>query len=217
MLMRVRRQLATEAPIAVAVLTAVAVVATVSSQQHPVVSVLTCGLGLVTYRGVVALARESRRRRREETSPERLVGMREWERIQWEEVGRELDRSRRHGRSFVLLRVIRAGAGLNGSPRRADDLYRDVVRSIDRVWTRRGDVYLLLPECTRTMAEDLVRRVSTETPELMSADQVCIAAFPEDGVTQGALLRVLDGSDDERTRVLESVTTFGAQQRKATM
>ena len=218
MLMRVRRQLAAETPLAVAVLTAVAVVATVSAGQHPFVSLLTCGLGLATYNGVVALARESRQRRREEISPERLVGMREWERIQWEEVGRELDRSRRHGRPFVLLRLAGAGAARNGSTRRrAEDIYRDAVRSIDRVWTRRGDVYLLLPECTRAMAEELVRRVNRDTPDLMVPEQVFIAAFPEDGVTQGALLKVLDGADDDRSRALESVATLAPHRREATM
>jgi hypothetical protein len=217
MLMRVRRQLATEAPLTVAVLTAVAVGTAVSAGLHPLICVLTCGLGLIAYNGVVTLARESRQRRREEASPERLVGMREWERLQWEEVGRELDRSRRHGRSFVLLRVIGAGAGLNGSARhhRAEDLYRDAVRSIDRVWTRRGDVYLLLPECTRAMAVDLVQRLAHETSDLVTPDQVSIAAFPEDGVTQGALLRVLDGVDDDRTPALEAVATFAPQPREA--
>jgi hypothetical protein len=51
----------------------------------------------------------------------------------------------------------------------------------------------------------------------MVPEQVYIAAFPEDGVTQGALLRVLDGADDDRTRALEPVATFTPHRREATM
>jgi hypothetical protein len=217
MLMRVGRQLAAETPLGVAALTAIAVVTTVNAGLHPVLSLFICAFGLATYHGVVGLARESRQRRLEARSPAPVVGMREWERLQWEEVGRELDRSRRHGRPFVMLRVVGAGSRSNGSVKheRAEEAYRDAVRSIDRVWTRRGDVYLLLPECTRATAQELMRRLNRELPEPLVPRQVHVAAFPEDGITQGALLRVLDGADD-RARVLEPLTTL-TPRRKATM
>lgn len=119
----------------------------------------------------------------------------------WLEVQRELDRSRRHARPFVLIRIpcSRTGAAGNGhapgtavSTALAESL-RPFLRSVDSVWTEESNVYLLLPESRRAMGEALMDRVRRAAPNLMpGAEQ--LVAFPEDGVTGGALISLLHGN-----------------------
>ena len=52
-------------------------------------------------------------------------------------------------------------------------------------------MFLLLPECGRRMAEAFVVRLITEQPELIAGRNARIVAFPEDGLTSGALLERL--------------------------
>ncbi len=106
---------------------------------------------------------------------------------------RELERSRRYERSFALIQI--SGATRNGRVRYetapiAAQLRR-AVRQLDHVWGLDGSVVLLLPECGRTMAEALVVRLFHERPELVTGRSMRIVAFPEDGLTTGALLERL--------------------------
>ena len=108
----------------------------------------------------------------------------------WRELRRELDRSRRFGHDFSLLRMPRVVPDGNGGT----DLARSLpvrLRSIDTVWGDRRYAFVLLPEADRDVALALVARLRRETPGLIPRD-VRLAAFPEDGVTGGALIELLD-------------------------
>lgn len=107
----------------------------------------------------------------------------------WSALRRELDRSRRFGHEFTLMRmerIHRNGAG-------DIDLVRKLparLRSIDSVWGVRKQVFVLLPEAGRNVAIALVARLRRESPGLLPGD-VRLAAFPADGLTGGALLELL--------------------------
>jgi hypothetical protein len=111
----------------------------------------------------------------------------------WEPLRRELQRSRRRGHSFTVLRVA-------GTPALADAVARfghagtpldSAFRAIDCVWVERGNVYLLLPESDHAAAEGFLRRVASEAPGLLSGD-IRMAVFPRDGLTSGAIMAALD-------------------------
>jgi hypothetical protein len=118
----------------------------------------------------------------------------------WQEVQRELDRCRRHKRSFVLIRIpcTYAGAVGNGhrdhaiEPVTVAESLRPLLRSVDSLWTQDGNVYVLLPESSRAMGEALVARVQRTVPQLLEGGEQLVA-FPEDGVTGGALRSMLHG------------------------
>jgi hypothetical protein len=108
----------------------------------------------------------------------------------WSELRRELDRSRRFGREFVLMRMERVHANGSGDV----DLLRKLparLRSIDSVWGVRKQAFVLLPEADRDVAVALVARLHRESPGFLPAD-VRLAAFPTDGLTGGALIELLD-------------------------
>ena len=108
----------------------------------------------------------------------------------WRELRRELDRSRRFGHQFLLMRMERLHRNGNGEV----DLVRKLparLRAIDSVWGVRKDVYVLLPEADRDDASALIARLRRESPGLLPGD-VRLAAFPADGLTRGALLDLLN-------------------------
>ena len=123
----------------------------------------------------------------------------------WRELRRELDRSRRYGRHFALVRIpgddVEAQApgrllrrGRRGTVSSRASAVARVLRSVDSVWCHAGSVYLLLPETDGAGAVALTERMRRETPELVPATDVEIVAFPENGLTGGALLAALDRS-----------------------
>lgn len=108
----------------------------------------------------------------------------------WSELRRELDRSRRFGHDFVLMRMARINSTASGDI----DLIRKLpgrLRSIDSVWCVRKQLFVLLPEAGREVAVALVARLRRDAPGLLPAD-VRLAAFPSDGLTGGALIELLD-------------------------
>jgi hypothetical protein len=104
--------------------------------------------------------------------------------VGWSDLSHELERSRRYRHHFVIVRI--------SSERPADEALAlaQVVRTIDGVWADGPHVYLLLRESDRTMADALLARLSSLFPHIFAKD-VQMAAFPEDGVTRGALLACL--------------------------
>jgi len=111
---------------------------------------------------------------------------------------RELDRSRRHRRSFALLRLSLASGAAATAPASssdADDQMLSLVgaslRVTDRAWRDGNDVIVLLPEAGRATAVDLAARLESLAPGRF-ASGVGIAVFPEDGLTSGALVDALD-------------------------
>jgi hypothetical protein len=108
----------------------------------------------------------------------------------WNELRRELDRSRRFGREFVLMRMDRIHRNGSGDI----DLVHKLparLRSIDSVWGVRKQAFVLLPEADRDVAVALVARLRRESPGLLPGD-VRLAAFPADGLTGGALIELLN-------------------------
>lgn len=120
---------------------------------------------------------------------------------EWEDLRRELNRSRRYERCFTLIRIalpaeterrrrFRGRSGPNGSLRAVASL----VRSVDGVWTDKTDMYLLLPECDRTTGERTLARIESSLAQVLPAGSaMTVASFPQDGRTSGALLNALHG------------------------
>ncbi len=118
-----------------------------------------------------------------------------------EELWTELTRSRRYGRSFLLLRIRLARPAPIARvrrPRRAVDkaksdsgLLHGVFRRVDRVWDDEDDFYVLLPECDRSKGDAVVSRVRALLVDSLGGAEIALAAFPDDGVTSGALLVAL--------------------------
>jgi hypothetical protein len=117
-----------------------------------------------------------------------------------EELWNELTRSRRYGRSFLLLRIrlTRSAAAVRTRRRRPVErdktdsgLEHGVFRRTDRVWEDEDEFYVLLPECDRSKGDAVVSRVRALLVESLGEAEIAMAAFPDDGVTSGALLVAL--------------------------
>jgi hypothetical protein len=111
---------------------------------------------------------------------------------------RELDRSRRHRRSFALLRLSLASGAATTGPAAPDDVDGQMLslvgaslRLTDRAWRAGNDVVVLLPEAGRETAADLAARLERLAPGRF-VPPAGIAVFPEDGLTSGALVDALD-------------------------
>ncbi|HET7743265.1 MAG TPA: hypothetical protein VFK76_00845 [Gaiellaceae bacterium] len=107
----------------------------------------------------------------------------------WGEFSREIDRSRRYRHHLVIVRV---------RPTHVSEEVLEIaeaLRSTDAVWIEEPYVYVLLRESDRTMGDALLYRLAIILPHLF-ADGAQMASFPEDGVTSGALLAVLESRPD---------------------
>ena len=120
----------------------------------------------------------------------------------WNEFRRELSRSRRYERQFVLVRIpCRVGADgwMNGRGRETSPCVDEMVqvsaflRNVDRAWVAEGSVYVLLPESDRARGEAFLARIRRLAPDVLPEEGVRLVAFPEDGPTSGALLAALEG------------------------
>jgi hypothetical protein len=114
----------------------------------------------------------------------------------FDELRREMDRARRHERPFAVVRIRLGSGGTDGQSTetlvtalRAGDEARSALRSIDRWWRSANDLFLLLPETSADAARVALRRVGGDQAVLTGMWQV--AAFPEDGITTGALFEAL--------------------------
>lgn len=145
------------------------------------------------------LKRTLRWRRSERTDVEASTRRQELHWRMREELWNELTRSRRYGRSFLLLRIRLTGAAAPARvrrPRRPVDktdsgLEQGVFRRTDRVWVDEDEFYVLLPECDRRKGDAVVSRVRALLVESLGEAEIAMAAFPDDGVTSGALLVAL--------------------------
>jgi hypothetical protein len=111
----------------------------------------------------------------------------------------ELDRARRHRRTFAMARLELAPSAGGVAAAVADDttstatiqLIGASLRITDHAWLDDGDVVILLPESDRETAESFADRVRTAAPGRFTA-RIGIAAFPDDGLTSSALLDALE-------------------------
>jgi uncharacterized membrane protein len=110
-----------------------------------------------------------------------------------EALRRELDRARRHRRTFAIIRLpiaeqLRllddATDGVADATLRA---LGTMLRVTDWAWVNDGAVLVLLPEADRAMATAFLDRARQVAPDRFSGP-AGIALFPDDGVTSGALL-----------------------------
>ncbi|HEV2906433.1 MAG TPA: hypothetical protein VGZ50_03865 [Actinomycetota bacterium] len=137
-----------------------------------------------------------RARDRERASDDRTNGSRSpYPRADsWEELRREITRSRRFGHEFVLVRIPVEDPESWRTTDVAASVFADVlsaVRTIDRVWLHDNALYLLLPESSREGSEAVIARLRREAPDALPDRGVAVAAFPADGLTSGGLLSVL--------------------------
>lgn len=114
----------------------------------------------------------------------------------FEELERELDRSRRYGHPLFLARISCRSDRRAPSDRtqEAASALSAILRSVDRVWTHGTAVYLLLPEADRAQGLAVLARIREPLSQLLSAreqDSISFAAWPDDCLTGGALLEVL--------------------------
>ena len=109
---------------------------------------------------------------------------------------RELDRARRHGRSFALVRLHlgapsgggrRHAAGGDGIAAGTVELLGTMLRITDLAWIEDDTIVVLLPESDRATAEAFLARGRVAAPAAF-AGPAGIAMFPDDGLTSGALL-----------------------------
>lgn len=147
------------------------------------------------------LKRALRWRRSERTDGEASTRRQELHWRMREELWNELTRSRRYGRAFLLLRIrltrppTAARARRRRRPVERDKtdsgLEHGVFRRTDRVWEDEDEFYVLLPECDRSKGDAVVSRVRALLVESLGEAEIAMAAFPDDGVTSGALLVAL--------------------------
>ena len=117
----------------------------------------------------------------------------------WGTVERELERSRRSGRGFVLLTMPCSSNGNRRAGEPSAERLAAHLRSLDEAWYDEGLFYVLLPEADRSAAAIVVDRILTEAPELLASGETRIAAFPDDGLTAGALREALRGAQSVAT------------------
>jgi hypothetical protein len=99
----------------------------------------------------------------------------------WDELGAELERARRYGRTFQLARVD------SSMPKRATETTAAAeVRRTDRAWRIGDALYVLLPESEGAACDGWARRLQRELG--VEDLQVRTACFPRDGLTMEALL-----------------------------
>jgi hypothetical protein len=111
----------------------------------------------------------------------------------------ELDRARRHRRTFAMARLELAAAPDGAMLPEGDDgiatatirLIGASLRITDRAWLEDGDAVILLPESDRATAESFAERVRASAPGRFT-DRIAFAAFPDDGLTSSALLDALE-------------------------
>ena len=125
----------------------------------------------------------------------------------FEDLEREVSRSRRFGHPFVLARVLRRrpGAEAEGWHEQTLALLTSLVRNVDRVWQDGEDVYLLLPESDRRMGAAALARIREPLSRVLTEEEldgITFAVFSlGECPTTGALLSALHGrAEDAKTQ-----------------
>lgn len=144
----------------------------------------------VLGRRLQAVRRRAPRRRHDSTEAATLGS--------FEDLERELSRSRRFGRPFVLARVqrSRAESEADGWREQTLSLLTSLVRSVDRVWSYGEDVYVLLPESDRAAGTAALARMREPVSRVLTdeeVDGIIFAVFaPDECPTRQALLSALN-------------------------
>jgi hypothetical protein len=120
----------------------------------------------------------------------------------YDELHREFDRARRHGRPFALIRAElptssrrRLVGVMDGLARQLPEMVGTGLRITDRVWVEDDALVVLAPEADQAAAQALAARLQDAMHEGVGSRsdlRWSIAVFPDDGLTTGALLAALD-------------------------
>jgi hypothetical protein len=117
----------------------------------------------------------------------------------FEDLEREVNRSRRFGHPFCLARFVRRRRGAEADRWHEQTLaaLSSLIRTVDRVWFDGKDVYLLLPESDRAMGTAALARIREPLSQVLSdeeLDGITLAVFAHGEChTSGALLSALNG------------------------
>jgi hypothetical protein len=135
----------------------------------------------------------------------------------FEDLEREVSRSRRFGHPFVLARLplARSGAEPDRRRERTLTLLSSLIRTVDRVWVDGKDVYLLFPESDRAMGTTALARLHEPLSHVLSEEElggITLAVFALDECpTSGALLSALRRRvSHAKTQEAEPPATAGA-------
>jgi hypothetical protein len=107
------------------------------------------------------------------------------------EVARELDRARRYGRPFALVRISSPlHLAADGSTPDTDlgALLSAEVRRTDSFLVDGPVAYVLMPEAEHAECLSFGQRLARKHPEIDVAAHLRVAVFPADGLTRDALL-----------------------------
>lgn len=103
----------------------------------------------------------------------------------WELLAGELSRSRRYGRSLVLLRVHLATVKQDRGT--VMNQLGGCVRATDRAWIDGPNMFIVMPESTHADATRLTERMREAAGPAFAAVTVRAAAFPDDALSGPAL------------------------------
>jgi hypothetical protein len=115
----------------------------------------------------------------------------------FEDLEREVNRSRRFGHAFFLARIPcpRGSAEADGWRERTLALLISLVRNVDTVWSDGTDVYLLLPESDRAMGTAALARIREPLSRVLDGqerERISFVVFaPDECPTSRALLAAL--------------------------
>jgi hypothetical protein len=134
----------------------------------------------------------------------------------FEDLGREVSRSRRFEHPFVLALVPLVGSGAEADRRHEQTLalLSSLIRAVDTMWLDGKDVYLLFPESDRAKGREALARLRGPLSQVLfdeELDGITLAVFaPDECLTSGALLSALRGRvRDARSRGATSPETAG--------
>ena len=114
----------------------------------------------------------------------------------FEDLEREVSRSRRFGHKFLLARIPHRRTGAADVwHERTLALLSSLIRTVDRVWSDGKDVYVLLPESDCAMGTAALARIREPLSQILSEEEldgITFAVFATDECpTTGALLAAL--------------------------
>lgn len=148
-------------------------------------------LGLTTLAAVAYSAFQEQRAGRAIALARRRLGSAPYDALR-----HEMDRARRHERPLALARIqlaaVDGARGVHALLAGPTTGTPTLLRSTDRSWRDGRSVYLLLPETSTAAATSMVRRAVAAQPAIEPGSWR-VVAFPEDGLTIGALFEALDG------------------------
>ena len=121
----------------------------------------------------------------------------------WTYLRTELARSRRHDRRFAVVGIpddVWSPPGATGAEKAELALQvaanvQDLIRRPDRAWMDNSRLHLLLTDCDRQEGLAFLARARAAMPQVFADERVKLVVFPDDGITSGALIAGLDGTN----------------------